>query len=166
MVRSKGEDNARELLQVADKFRAAEKYFDVSLREIDRHLDAKGEVELTGEHEVADDDGESVAALLRLNINCRSKRSVGWTISLKLCKTRIDGIDRENSYDATDGTKQVGWHRHVWDSRIQSAELSKAPVQGFDDPKLVRSDFLLRAFSEMRILVSRNDYGSADLPFD
>lgn len=166
MVRSKGEDNARALLQWADEMRAAEKYFDVSLPEIERQLTATGCWELTCEQEVTDENGETVAAVLRLNISCKSRHPAGWTIALKLCKERIDGIDRENRYDAMDGTEKSGWHRHVWDSRTQSAKEGKQPIQGFDDPRLTRSDFLVRAFSAMRVLVSRHDHGNSDLPFD
>ena len=68
MVRSKSENQRRDLFHLSDQFRAAEKYFDVSRDEIDRELDRKGKCEHICVQEVDDDDGQA-AAELKLNIN-------------------------------------------------------------------------------------------------
>lgn len=135
------------------------KYFDVSVGEILRALDsAAGKFERTEEHETRDEYNLEQHVILRLNINCQSMLPQGWTIALKLHNERIDGIDWESEYTAADGTTQHGWHRHQWSQKEESAKFRKIPSNDLDNVD-GREQFLIRAFSIMRITVSGKDYG-------
>jgi len=140
------------------------KYFDVSRDEILRQLEA-GDVEFESEHQFVDDFGNEWSTVLRLNISCRNNWVRGWTISLKMHKERIDGIDWEPYFTGLDGTRNFGWHRHVWSRKDQSAKAGKICVQGFDDVDN-REDFVIRALKEMNVTLSKTDYGTDELPFD
>jgi hypothetical protein len=145
---------------------ANEKYFDVSRDEIERNLaDENGRVEYETEHSIEDEFGKEIVVTLRLNINCQSPVAVGWTISLKLHGVRIDGIDWHAFYTDPGGNQQQGWHRHLYSSATKSADGQRLPVDGFHILKN-RRDFLIRALSEMKLLLSGVDYGADELPFN
>lgn len=144
----------------------AEKYFEISRREIEFRLASKGEFELTTEHDVTDDDGTVSTTVLRLNIATKSDYVHCWQVSLKLHQIRIDGIDYETTYKMLDGTRGRGWHRHNWNEAHDNADRDKRPLEHFDDVTN-RKDFLIRAFSAMRITLNKNDDGSTpELQFD
>lgn len=167
MVRSKGEGgaNARELFHLTERLRAADKYFDISHAEIERQLAAGGSCEVVWQHETADENGDPVGAELKLNVNCKSSVWRNWSVSLKLHGIRIDCIDHESRFDAVDGTVSTGWHRHSWDTTRRTAERLKVPLAGFGESWSSREEFLIRAFSEMRILLNSSDHGNSSLPF-
>jgi hypothetical protein len=167
MVRSKGEgsDAAKALFPVVPQLVAAEKYFDYSRNDIERRLTAEKKAEFYCQQEL-EVDGRRETAVLRLNINCESPAWLNWTVALKLSGIRIDGIDWESRYDAIDGTEGAGWHRHVWVPRDQNADRGKRPIPQFATTSLTLSQFLIRAFSELRITTSRTDRGDNELPFD
>jgi hypothetical protein len=104
-------------------------------------------------------------AVLRLNASCNNEDVRGWTISLKLHKERIDGIDWEPYFDDQTGNKSSGWHRHEWDQRRRTAKSIKNPVQGFDSVKS-REDFIIRTLKEMRIQLNKVDHESDKLPLN
>jgi hypothetical protein len=136
-----------------------EKYFDVSVAEIVRSLNSPaGKFDRTEEHATTDEYGVDYRVVLRLNINCQSKIPEGWAVALKLHKSRIDGIDYESTFTASGGTRGVGWHRHQWNQRQQSAGRTKIATTDFDGVDS-REQFVTRAFSVMRIRVSARDYG-------
>ena len=169
MVRSKDETPLPpNLLPLAERFRQAEKYFDVSLAEIERKLDADGgEYECRAEVEVVGVDGEPVAAELRLNINCRSSILANWSVSIKLHKIRIDCIDHERRFHVNDSKFATGWHRHSWDEKANNCEnkqAGKIPLDGFNHCQS-RASFLLWVLKELRVLLNRNDHGTDELPF-
>jgi hypothetical protein len=136
-----------------------EKYFDTSIPEILRGLDGSaGKFNFTAEHVALDEYGADYGIVLRLNISCQSNIPEGWTISLKLHNERIDGIDWEPKYEAFDRTSKIGWHRHQWNQRSQSAKDTKLPLAELDDVDS-REQFVIRSLSIMRITVSSRDYG-------
>ena len=138
---------------------AEAKYFDVSIAEMLRVLDsAAGTFECTEEHETRDEYNLEQHVVLRLNVHCQSTLPQGWTIALKLHNERIDGLDWESEYTAADGSTLHGWHRHQWNQREQSAKRLKMPAGDLDTVDS-REQFLIRAFSIMRITVSGRDYG-------
>jgi hypothetical protein len=78
----------------------------------------------------------------------------------------VDGIDWLRRFDAPDGTKATGWHRHYWNPAEQNADIH-VPLADFGSGLKNVGDFLIRVCSEMRISLSANDVGfSDDLPFD
>jgi hypothetical protein len=170
MVRSKGERSPpRDLSHLADKFRQTSKHFDISLAEIERRLDENGATELVTEVEVEDDDGEPVAAEIRLNLNCVSEKWTSWTFSVKLHRrVCIDRIDHEFSFPMGPGKRGSGWHRHTWDKRACNCENHESGKQPLETLARLRSrTALLRAvFIELGITWNRNDDGTGDLPID
>ena len=121
---------------------------------------------LTASDNITDDDGEVVGVELRLNVNCRAPKPwMGWSVTLKLHRMRIDGVDHEAIFDTADGTKGTGWHRHLWDSTERNGDRLKQPLASFGEgPPLSRVDFVVRAFSELRVLLNNKDDGNANLP--
>jgi len=152
------------LFPFAPQIIAEEKYFDVSRDQIVRELQV-GDAEFETEHQFVDDFGNEMTAVLRLNMSCRNNYVRGWTISLKLHKERIDGVDWEPYFVGNDGNRKSGWHRHVWNQKLQSAKSGKIPVQGLDEVNN-REDFVIRALKEMNITLNKTDYGTDQLPFD
>jgi hypothetical protein len=97
---------------------ADDKYFDVSRPEILRDLRAPaGKFDRTEEHETKDEYNVDFRVIIRLNVNCQSKVPEGWTIALKLHNERIDGVDWESEFTASDGITVHGWHRHQYSVR-------------------------------------------------
>ena len=169
MVRSKDETPPHNLLPLAERFRQAEKYFDVSLAEIERKLDADGgEYECRAEVEILGVDEEPVAAELKLNINCKSSIWATWSVSIKLHKITIDCIDHEQRFPTGGSTFGAGWHRHSWDEKSGDCEnkhAGKIPLQGFTDHCQSRASFLIWVLKELRALLNRNDHGTDNLSF-
>jgi hypothetical protein len=144
---------------------AEEKYFNISRSELVRQLEAEGEADIETEHHTSDDYANACTVVLRLNIHCKHPNYVeGWTIALKLHNTRIDGLDCEAKFFGTDEAIHAGWHRHVWDHKMSSAEKRKTPVRDFDGVRS-REEFLIRALKLLRIDLSATDYGTDLLPF-
>jgi hypothetical protein len=144
---------------------AEKKYFDTSRREIVRQLEGKGEADFETEHLTTDDFLDQQSVILRLNIHCKHPNYVeGWTITLKLHNTRIDGFDWEPKFRGMDGGVHAGWHRHVWDHRLESAERGKVPVSDFGNIKS-REEFLIRALKLLKVELSSTDHGTDLLPF-
>jgi len=138
---------------------ATDKYFDVSIPEMLRAVSStSGKFERSEEQLVADEYGVEHPVLMRLNVNCQSVVPQGWTVALKLHKIRVDGIDWEQDFDAIDGTKGHGWHRHQWNQRKQDAKDSKIPLADFDNVD-AREQFLIRALSLLKIKWNKVDYG-------
>jgi hypothetical protein len=134
------------------------KYFDISRDEMVRQLQAGGNVETETEHPFVDDFSNEFAALLRLNISCKHEDARGWTISLKLHKERVDGIDWEPYFIDQTGSRSFGWHRHVWNQKHRTAKSIKVGR--------TREEFIIRALKELRIALSKVDYESDKLPFN
>jgi hypothetical protein len=146
---------------------AGEKYFDVSRAEILRSLDGgDGKCEHEIEHEIETKFGSTHVVVLRLNINCKGRYPESWSVALKLAKIRVDGVDHEARFDALDGSKGRGWHRHIWSERQQNAERQKVAVSGLDGIDS-RETFLIRVFKLMNITLNAADYGTTEqLQFD
>jgi hypothetical protein len=150
---------------LVQKIVAEKKYFDTSRSEIVRELERKGEADIETEHATTDDYSNVQTVILRLNIHCKHPNYVeGWTIALKLHNTRIDGFDWEARFLGADSAIHTGWHRHMWDDKVESAERSKIPIGDFAGVKS-REEFLIRALKLLRIDLSATDYGSDLLPF-
>lgn len=113
----------------AERIRAEEKYFDMSLSEIERTLLHHGRLECDCEHYI--DRGGIFE--IRLNLYTKSPLPISWSASLKLHRKRIDGIDYETRFKTTDqgGEWASGWHRHEWDRIAQSADRRKASTDRF-----------------------------------
>jgi hypothetical protein len=138
---------------------ASDKYFDVSMAEINRALiGSSGKFDRAEEQTITDEYGVDHEVLVKINVNCQSVVPEGWTIALKVHKERVDGFDHEPEFDAIDGTKASGWHRHQWDQRQQTAKYIKIPISDFDGVDS-REQFVIRAFNLMRIKVNRTDHG-------
>lgn len=138
---------------------ADEKYVDVSRAEIVRELEREGEYDIEFEHTTVDDFSNRVTVVLRINISCKHAHfPEGWTFTLKLHNTRIDGFDHEERFHDPSGTMCSGWHRHIWNVKTQTAEKNKQPV--FDLNAIgSREEFLIRVLKMMHISVSATDYG-------
>lgn len=152
----------RNLFHLVPQIRGEEKYFDVSRQEIERELRSSGNYENYSQCEL-DDGGTPVTAKLRLNISCKGGAPT-WSVALKLHSIRIDGIDHEPRFRASDGTPARGWHRHLWDSTECNAERLKEPLNGFHRKVSSIDDFLISAFQEMCILLNKVDHGNNGLP--
>ena len=150
------------LFHLVDQIRGVKKYFDISRQEVERELRSNGSYENYCQCEL-DDGGKLVFADLRLNIRCKGGATT-WAVSLKLHKIRIDGIDHEPKFHATDGTLASGWHGHLWDSSAFNAERLKAPLHEFQKKVSSIEDFLISAFQEMRVLLNKVDHGNNGLP--
>jgi hypothetical protein len=145
------------------KIVATDKYFDISLPELVRIIGETREGEL-----LCDYDLSAIAPMgpdqvrLRLNISCAHPKYVeGWTVSLKMHKTRIDGIDYQPRYYDPRGVRHCGWHRNVWNGNDEAAN-EHQPLEGFDDINSIEQ-FLIRSFKVMRITLNKVDHGRARL---
>lgn len=154
-----------ERFYLADRVREEEKYFGISLSEIERQLTRAGVFEGVCEHDI-EDDGEAISLELRFNLCARSKITNSWTASLKLHGIRIDGVDYESRFTTEDGSLASGWHRHQWDSVAKDAEKKKVLLSGFGKGLTGVSAFVIRVTKELRIRLDRHDHGRSDLPFD
>lgn len=153
------------LFQYVGQILASEKYFDIGRGDIIHLLAQKGEHEFITEHDVTEDNGTTTTTALRLNITTRAEIRESWSVSIKLHGIRIDCIDHEPAYRMLDGSKAAGWHRHIWNPSQDSADKHKVPapaIDGFRD----RNEFLIRVFSEMKILLNKTDHGPDQLSFD
>jgi hypothetical protein len=121
-----------------------------------------GEFDSDWEETVIDDLNTEHVVTLKLNINCKSRLMISWSIALKLHQIRIDGIDWHSSYCDPDGDKHHGWHRHRFDPRKQSADGQRWPtkvLEGVSD----RTHFLISTLKEMNIALSGVDHGNYEL---
>lgn len=165
MVRSKGEDQARELFHLVDKIRVDRKYFPVSLDEIERELSATGFFDCYGDYE-CDDDGQMAATRLRMNLRAPGGYVQSWAVSLKLHDIRIDGIDHHEWLALPNGKRGPGgWHRHEWLPSQRKAE-RRVRMEKFDKGLKSLRLFLVKAFQELRIEVNKQDDGNQLLRFD
>lgn len=159
MVRSKGERTAgRSFFHLVEQIRAEDKYFNVSRGELADKLGRDKYCEIVSEHETEDTDRATVFPVLRLNLAVRGPR---WSASLKLHKIRVDGIDWHRTFDAPDGSKASGWHRHGWNAAEHNAEIH-VPIADFGDELTTVNDFLIRMSHVLRITLSANDVGAFD----
>lgn len=149
---------AEPLFDYVPQIRQADKYIDVSRSEIRRYLGSHGKCHLLLEHEIASRSGDVVTATLRLNINTVSDRPYGWTMALKLHNKRIDGFDWESGFDAMDGDRGHGWHRHEWNAKHEEAEILKVAVDSFDGIT-TQDEFLIRGMNLLRIQLNAKDLG-------
>jgi hypothetical protein len=142
---------------------AVEKYIDISRDEIERALnDENGEFEYDWEEVVLDDLNNEHVVTLKLNINCKSRLMIAWSIALKLHQIRIDGIDWHSRYKDPGGNEQKGWHRHRFDPRSHRGDNQRwatTVLEGVSD----KTQFLVRALKEMNIVVSGVDHGNYEL---
>jgi hypothetical protein len=152
---------------LADKIIADIKWFACSMTDIEHELnDENGECEKECEHAIPDDFGNEAVATIRLNINCKSEYPQGWTISLKMHDTRIDGIDWHATFTDPQGVKHKGWHRHQYDAKSKTADHARYPVQGFEELEgdaMGRYRFLVRALKQMRVTLDTADHGQDEL---
>jgi hypothetical protein len=160
MVRSKSEASGREFFGLVEQIRQEAKYFHVSRSELAAKLAMDKQCEILCEHETTDVDGSTVFVTLRLNW---AQRFLGrWSVSLKLHKVRVDGIDWLRLYDTPNGTKCSGWHRHGWDATTKQADLHIPLPDAFGVDVNTTEDFILRICSEMQIYLSAKDVGIFD----
>ncbi len=152
------------MFHLSDHIREELKYFDTSRAEILRELSEEGYCEVYALHEVTDDAGDIHGTRLRLNITRSNDSPQQWKIALKLHDIRIDGIDFETRYVAHDRNVYSGWHRHGFDQVRRDKD--KYPLPIFGNNLRTLEDFLIRAFSEMKIAVNRDDNDNARLRFD
>jgi hypothetical protein len=142
---------------------AAVKYLDISLNEIERILrEENGEFNFDWEHVVEDEFNNEITVVLKLNISCQQPMMVGWSIALKMHRTRIDGIDWHNAYFDPHGDKQHGWHRHEFDQNTKSANNRRVPTAALDSLTCQR-EFLIWTLKEMKFILNRVDYGNYEL---
>ncbi len=156
----------RELFDYVHKIRAADKYFDVSLQEIQRALLVQGKCDIYGEVDIEDENGLPVTASLRLNIAGGADRPLtSWSLALKLHNVRIDGVDHEFRFDMPDGTFGHGWHRHQWNASDESAERHKLPVGDHLQRLSDGHGFLVRSLTLLNIQMNSIDHGQDELLF-
>jgi hypothetical protein len=156
---------AESLFHLVPEIREAEKYFDVSLDDIESEIFKNGEFDLECEQSLKLRDGTTKFYNLRLNIKCNPKYPESWATALKLHATRIDGIDWEAKFTVVQGDDAKGWHRHEWNVAEQHA-LQKTQIKGFDNANTTR-DFILRALKVFRVrLNAASAYASGYLQFN
>jgi len=144
---------------------ADEKYIDVSRPEIVRCLETDGSYDIEFDHRTVDDFANEVNVVLRINISCKHPTyPEGWTFTLKLHNTRIDGFDYEEKFTGHDGVQYSGWHRHIWNVNAQSAERHKVPAVDLNGVAS-REEFVIRVLKLLHVSVSATDYGQDLLPF-
>ena len=137
--------------RLVERIRSEDKYFDVSVREIEEVLSAEGCSEWVCEHYA---DGQDSPLVLKLNLSTkRPDIPISWSAALKLHGIRIDCIDHEHNFRTADksGVEESGWHRHLWDETALNAERCKRPLTGFDGGGLDITRFVIRVASELRI---------------
>ena len=140
---------------LVERIRNEEKYFDVSLREIEQVLSADGCLEWVCEHYV---NGQHDPMVLKLNLSTkRPDIPISWSAALKLHGIRIDCIDHEPNFRIADRSRveESGWHRHLWDANELNADRRKRPLIDFDGGGLDIRSFVLRVASELRICLPR-----------
>ena len=143
-----------DLFRLVDQIRIEDKYFDVSLSEIEEMLSAEGCSEWACEYYA---DGHDPVVL---KFNLRTRRidvPTAWTASLKLHGKPIDCIDWELRFRTADNSpvNESGWHRHLWDANVLSSTRCKRPVVDCDGGGLYIRHFVIRATSEMGILLQQ-----------
>lgn len=142
------------------QIRGAQKYFDISLSEIERQLEHsqkfRFEGELTLEH-----DGEELTIPIQLNIGATNGCSA-WAMSITLHNERIDCVDHEKTFLSMDGTKESGWHRHIWDTNAKSCKTPKVPLPDLAEDMSIH-EFLVRSFQLMGVLLNADDHGNYEL---
>lgn len=155
---------ASDYFDFAPQVVAEDKYIDISRAEIVRQLETDGFFDAEFEHTTVDDFANKITVVLRVNISCKHPTyPEGWTFTLKLHNTRIDGFDHEEKFLGIDGTIHSGWHRHMWNTRAKSAEKDKVPISDFEGVSS-REEFIIRALKLMRTNLSAKDYGQDLLP--
>ena len=149
--------------EYTEKIVAAEKYFDISRAEIVRVLSDTRECELTCDFPLAGiTESGPDTVLLRLNISCTHRTLVeSWTISLKMHKIRIDGIDFQAVYYDRDKKRHRGCHRNRWNSADEEANKHE-PLNGFDDINSIE-EFVIRSLKVMKVTLNSQDHGSTRL---
>jgi hypothetical protein len=135
----------------------AEKYFDRSVRDILWVFDRGAtKFQVTWPQEIVDEStGEAVEYDLTLNISGNLNYPLSWDVAVLLHNTRIDGIGYHPWFNDVDGNEREGWHRHVWNESEKHAKGKKC-VSGFDG-ELSFEEFLIRTFTELRIILSQVD---------
>ena len=72
---------------------------------------------------------------VRLIVRCRNNLCTCWSMAIilnsKRFNGRIDCIDWESQFVATDGQTRTGFHRHAWDAKKGSCERSKVALRRF-----------------------------------
>ena len=141
----------------------AQKYFDISLGEIERQLGHSNKFRFDGEL-ILEHDGEELMIPIHLNIGA-TNGSRAWTMSITLHNKRIDCIDHEPSFLSVNETKEYGWHRHIWDANANSCETRKTPLADLAQ-EMSLHDFLVRSFQLMGVLLNADDHGNYELQFN
>lgn len=145
------------------EIRGAQKYFDISLNEIERQLGHSHKFRFDGEL-ILEHDGEELTIPVHLHISS-TNGCMAWHVSITLHNRRIDCIDHEKTFVSNAGNKASGWHRHIWDEGAQSCEMPKLPLPDLlEDMEL--HDFLVRSFQIMGVLLNAEDHGNYELQFN
>lgn len=138
----------------------ADKYFDISLAEIERELVSSGKFSHDTEL-VVDDNGDETAVNISIRLSWSTNPS-SWSVAVLLHQKRIDCIDHEHKFCDIHGNLRSGWHRHTWDENLSSCEQQKVAIADLDGIQDIQR-FLTIAFNLMRVTLNRNDYGSNEL---
>ena len=100
---------------------------------------------------------------LRIVIRCTNNSPTCWSMSVILYSNRIDGridcIDWEGMFDAVDGTKGTGFHRHLWDPIRKDCEKSKVALPAFNPASV--EEFIIQGFKLMGITYESGSGGLA-----
>jgi hypothetical protein len=154
---------ARDYFHLVAQIIAEDKYFDVSLAEIERQLDYSGKFRFESES-LLDNEGTEVTIPIRLYIGYTNGPE-GWSVALVLHNVRVDCIDWEAKYRGIDGNNQSGWHRHQWDHASKTCSDRKIPIPDLN-VEISLHEFLVRCFNLMAILLNRDDHGNHELRFN
>jgi hypothetical protein len=145
-------------LHHAARVREEIKHFPVSHGDLCRLLASRGRADIRTEHRV-EVNGRVEWIDLRLNIACTTPAVRAWAAALKIDRFRVDGVDHHEVYDASDGSRAKGWHRHGWDPSREGTE--RIPIANFDDVADVPT-FVRRVCETLRISLERHDLGLLD----
>ncbi len=133
-------------------------YIDISRDEIERILVVAKSFDRTFE------DPET-AIPFRVCVQQRTGRLESISLAILVHEVRVGGIDFEVRFEEADGSRRRGWHKHIWDVAEQDADGRKEAIGCFDGVADL-TEWLIRAFKELRIQASGKDYGEPNLPFD
>jgi hypothetical protein len=137
-------------------------YCDVSRDEIERYLIEDGKFDQVFEVNVEQDENVSVAVCIRVIVQLKAQ---WYSVSVLLHDVRIAGIDFEGKFTDRNGLPRHGWHKHIWDARVENSKKLKESIAGFEELPNA-AEFLIRAFKELKISLSGKDYGNPKLQLD
>jgi hypothetical protein len=142
--------------------RAIHKPCDLKLWQVIDHIGAGGRFDYCFNVTMLTQLGDVEVRTIRWCMNLKSSRPRDWSTALLLHNLRFDGIDWEGFVDDHRGHRCSGWHRHIWDSAIESCQQKKECLDGFGTHQ-TKGQFIRDVCSVLQIgLVEGGEYENAE----